>query len=215
VSGDACALLVDLDGTLADTVPVLVTIYERFLRSFGAEPSMDEFAELNGVPLGDAIDALRRRHGFPGETLSLTREYEAAIDVEYLAAPVHAGAHRLLATAERLGWRRGVVTSGTGERATQWLVAAGLAELVDVVIAAEDVDLGKPDPAPYRAGLEALGAQAHGSMAVEDSVHGAVAARDAGLDTYVLDTCSAVPAGCTSVSGLIEVAAVMERRSRD
>ena len=35
------ALLVDLDGTLADTLPVLVQTYERFVTSFGAAPSME------------------------------------------------------------------------------------------------------------------------------------------------------------------------------
>jgi HAD superfamily hydrolase (TIGR01509 family) len=214
VSRENRALLVDLDGTLADTLPVLVTIYERFLHGFGVEPSMDEFAELNGVPIRDAIDTLRRRHAFPGETQSLTRDYEAAIDVEYLAAPAQTGARELLSTARRLGWRRGVVTSGRGARARQWLAAAGLAELVDVVIAAEDVEHGKPDPEPYYAGLDALGAQPHESMAVEDSAHGAVAAREAGIDTYVLATCIHVPAECTPISGLLDVIDAMKARTR-
>jgi len=198
------ALLLDLDGTLADTLPVLVQTYERFVTSFGAAPSMDEFTSLNGVPLARAVDTLRRTHGLPGDTPTLTERYEAAIDESYLAAPARDGARTLLSTAQDLGWRCGVVTSGTCTRALDWLAAAGLDALVDELVAAEDVQHGKPDPEPYRTGLRKLHALAEHSIAVEDSELGAIAARDAGIDTYVLSDVGAPP-GCTAVRALDDV----------
>jgi HAD superfamily hydrolase (TIGR01509 family) len=206
------ALLVDLDGTLADTLPLLVTTYEAFVTSFGAEPSMDEFRRLNGIPLEAAIDTLRRTHGLPGDTGALTRRYEAEIDKHYLTTPARDGAHDLLATAREQGWRCGVVTSGTRARALEWLVAAELAVLVDALVTAEDVVRGKPDPEPYRTGLAVLDARAERSIAVEDSELGAMAARDAGIATYVLCDAGA-PDGCTAIAELTDVIEHLRRRA--
>jgi HAD superfamily hydrolase (TIGR01509 family) len=212
VTDAARALLLDLDGTIADTLPVLVETYEQFIRAFGAEPSMDEFTSLNGIPLERAVDSLRRTHRLPGDTPSLTERYEAAIDELYLSAPAREGAHTLLSTAQRNGWRCGVVTSGTRARALAWLATAGLGVLVDELVAAEDVRSGKPDPEPYRTGLRLLHALPEHSIAVEDSELGALAARDAGIETYVLSD-DGVPPGCTAIRELADVTARLRSRA--
>ena len=205
-------MLLDLDGTIADTLPVLVKTYEQFIRAFGAEPSMDEFTSLNGIPLENAVDALRRTHGLPGDTPALTERYEAAIDELYLSAPAREGSLTLLSTAQREGWRCGVVTSGTRARALEWLAASGLAPLVNELVAAEDVRSGKPDPEPYRTGLRVLHALPEHVIAVEDSKHGAIAARDAGIETYVL-TDGGAPPGCTAIRELGDVTERLRSRA--
>jgi len=137
---------------------------------------MDEFTSLNGVPLARAVDTLRRTHGLPGDTPTLTERYEAAIDESYLAAPARDGARTLLSTAQDLGWRCGVVTSGTCTRALDWLAAAGLDALVDELVAAEDVQHGKPDPEPFLKAAERLDIEPRSCVALEDSYHGVRAA---------------------------------------
>jgi HAD superfamily hydrolase (TIGR01549 family) len=56
--------------------------------------------------------------------------------------------------------RLGLVTNGTSDLQRRKLALAGLAERFDVVVAACDVGIGKPDPAIFAAALDALGVAA-------------------------------------------------------
>jgi sugar-phosphatase len=77
-----------------------------------------------------------------------------------------------------------VVTSGRRELALARLTAAGL-PLPAVVVAAEDVRRGKPDPEGYLAAAACLGATAGEAIVVEDSPEGIRAARAAGVSAML------------------------------
>ncbi|GAA3395413.1 hypothetical protein GCM10020369_68440 [Cryptosporangium minutisporangium] len=80
----------------------------------------------------------------------------------------------------------GIVTSGTMAVATARLAAAGL-PTPGVLVTAEDVRAGKPDPEPYVIGLERLGA-AGPVVVVEDAPAGIRSGRDAGCPVVAVTT---------------------------
>jgi mannitol-1-/sugar-/sorbitol-6-phosphatase len=82
---------------------------------------------------------------------------------------------------------RAVVTNGCRAVACARLRSAGFGD-PGVLVTADDVTLGKPDPEPYRKALATMGLQAPWVVAVEDSVKGATSARRAGLFVIGLDT---------------------------
>ncbi|HEV2094092.1 MAG TPA: HAD family hydrolase, partial [Rubrobacter sp.] len=61
--------------------------------------------------------------------------------------------------------------------------ALRLEDFFDAVVPAEEVRAGKPDPEPYRAALEKLGADPDETLAFEDSVSGIASAVGAGIPT--------------------------------
>jgi HAD superfamily hydrolase (TIGR01509 family) len=67
------------------------------------------------------------------------------------------------------------------------LEAAGLAPLVSLVVAAEDVVAGKPDPAGYIRALELLDRRPEEARAFEDSEAGVAAAKAAGVYCIALE----------------------------
>ena len=67
------------------------------------------------------------------------------------------------------------------------LAAAGLAPLVSVVVAADDVEAGKPDPEGYIRALELLDRRPDEAVAFEDSEAGVAAAKAAGLRCIALE----------------------------
>lgn len=64
-----------------------------------------------------------------------------------------------------------------------FLEALKLEEAFAEIVLAEDVTAGKPDPAPYRAALKALGITAKHALAFEDSPSGIRSAVGTGLST--------------------------------
>jgi sugar-phosphatase len=80
-----------------------------------------------------------------------------------------------------------IVTSGLREVATARLVAARV-PIPRVMITAESIERGKPDPDCYLKGAEALGVAPRDCIVVEDAPIGAAAARAAGMRLIALTT---------------------------
>lgn len=180
------SLLCDLDGTLVDSLPVLRGVYRSFLDGRGVTPTADEFDRHNGVPLRDVVAALKAAHALDGEVADLLAAYEALVDDAYLGVAPAAGAQALLRWAADRGWGVAVVTSGRRDRAAAWLDRHHLRPYVHVLVGAEDVDRGKPDPAPFANALDAVDADPAASWAVEDSAAGVTSALAAGIGRVVL-----------------------------
>jgi sugar-phosphatase len=97
-----------------------------------------------------------------------------------------AGAIDLVRAAARAGVPVAIVTSAGPD----WVSRSagdglGLLDLVDVVVTADDVVDGKPDPTGFRLACERLGVDPADAVAAEDSVAGVSAAVAAGVGHVV------------------------------
>lgn len=197
------ALLLDLDGTLVDTEPVHRAAYRRFFEGRGWElPDLSLFTGRR------AADVFATEPGpWAGQDgHALAREVMACIDPDTLPAPVP-GAAALLEAGTRLGVPVAIVTSA-GPGWVRRLATGPLAALagVEVLVTAEDVTDGKPDPAGYDLACRRLGVPAGAALAVEDSPAGVRAAVAAGVGEVVGVTTShdgalLTAAGASSVVG--------------
>lgn len=197
-------LFLDLDGTLADSLPLMREVYESFLARFGCRGSDHEFEFLNGPPLPQLVACLRQSHALEAPIEDLLETYCALLDDGYLSVAPAAGAAALLDVASERGWTAAVVTSNSARRTERWLERQGLKRYIAAIVGGDAEARGKPDPAPYRLALQRCGCNAAGSLAVEDSRAGASAAVSAGLATYVLAAQPGDSAGWPSVAGFLE-----------
>ena len=179
-------LFLDLDGTLADSVAALKSLYFSFLAGFGAEGSDVEFQTLNGPPLRRIMGMLKGTHNLPGDISALVDDYMVRLQDAHERAPPAAGALSVIQWARQHGWKVAVVTSSPRSAALGWLERNALLALIDVVVGGEEVACGKPAPEPYIMALARAGCAPAASTAVEDSPIGARAAVAAGLTTFVL-----------------------------
>ena len=96
------------------------------------------------------------------------------------------GARDLLTALETSGANWGVVTSGTRALVDGWLGVLGLAH-PRVLVVAEDVELGKPDPRCYLLGCSRLSLENSSSIVVlEDAPSGIKAGKAAGFKVIAL-----------------------------
>lgn len=186
MTGAKRGLFLDLDGTLADSLPTLYAVYLEFLRTFGCAGTEAEFEAVNGPPLEVVVEHLGRNHRLPGKPSEWLAAYRRLLQGAHERAHPAAGAREVLLRARERGWIAVVVTSAGRELAMGWLHRVRLAPLVAAVVAGEDVTRGKPDPEPYRLALTRSGCDAAASITIEDSAQGATAAIAAGLPTWLL-----------------------------
>lgn len=181
-------LLFDLDGTLVDSDHLHHAAYAALLAERGRELSL---AEYRTHIMGNANDAIMSRF-FPGEDaehVAISDRKEAMFRASLAAelVPV-AGIHLLLDWAAAEGAGLAVVTNAPRPNAEAMLAAAGLASRLPLVIIGEECARQKPDPAPYRAAMAALGVTPSNAIAFEDSRSGLRAARAAGARVFGLTT---------------------------
>ena len=175
------AFLVDLDGTLADSHPVLWATFASFLRSRGIEATQAEFDSLDGPRLSEIVVTLRERHGLGEPLESLEREYQTGLAHAYGTTEPAPGANELVRTAIAAGAQLVLVTSAPRLLAEAFLAGAGIAESFAGIVSGEDGPV-KPDPAPYRAALALADVNPARALVVEDAPAGVRSAVAAGLD---------------------------------
>ena len=111
--------------------------------------------------------------------------YEAAIAEQMDLVP---GATAFIEAASREGLAIAIVSAARRSEIEYVLNSAGVLDLVDAIVAAEDVTSCKPSPEGYLYGLDLLRADPADAVAVEDSIPGMQAARAAGLRVAMLAT---------------------------
>jgi mannitol-1-/sugar-/sorbitol-6-phosphatase len=166
------AILFDSDGVLVDSDAVVLRSWARWARAWGLEPD-EVTAQVHGRRSEDTVALLvepeRRAHALA----DIDRyEVEDASDV----TPIP-GAVDLVRSMPAGAWA--VVTSGIRRLATARLRAAGL-PVPDVLVTADDVPAGKPDPTGYLSAAAALGQPPGECVVLEDSVAGVAAGLAAG-----------------------------------
>ena len=174
------ALLFDIDGTLVDSTPVV----ERTWRTWAAKRGMDAEAILrvcHGRRSEDTIADLLPEAERDEAVEELARmELGDLNDVTALPAT-----KTLLPSLPKDRWA--AVTSGSQELMRARLTAAGL-PVPDVLIAADDVSAGKPDPEGYLKAAAALGYDIVDCLVIEDAPAGLAAGRAAGARTLAVAT---------------------------
>ena len=177
---EALALLCDLDGTLVDSRPEVNAAWRAFAALHGLDVDAVLAATFAGpsrevvrtvAPWLDAEAEAARVERWQVETAARTRAIDGAAD--------------LLAAWPRE--RVAIVTSGGRELARARLAGAGLPAPA-VLVSADDVRAGKPDPEGYRRAAALLGVPPERCLAVEDAPAGIAAARAAGARTVAVAT---------------------------
>lgn len=177
---DAEALLFDLDGVLVDSTANV----ERHWREWAETNDLDAERILSVVHGRRAIDSIREQ----APHLDAEHELATLIEAEMRDTSgilVFDGAAALLSSIPHGRWA--IVTSGTHGVASARLQTARL-PIPDVLITADRVSRGKPDPEGYLAAAAALGLTAGGCIVVEDAPAGVEAARRAGMRCIAVTT---------------------------
>ena len=178
----ARAVIFDFNGTLSHDEPILLAIFQELFAEYGRPLSAEEyFDELAGLSDPEIVRTwLGADHPAVREVLErrVDRYRELAADGSTVPDEVREAVRY---TAERVPVA--VVSGAARAEIEPVLEAAGLAGHVRVVVAAEDVPLGKPAPDGYLRALELLdgGLVAADVLVLEDTEAGIAAANAAGM----------------------------------
>jgi pyrophosphatase PpaX len=176
------AVLFDLDGTLIDSIELIINSARHAFRDrSGHIPDDDEWRSLIGMPLEASFRRYASADADVASLLAKYREYQLANHdrlvrcydevvetVDFIRAAGHPVA---------------IVTSKTTTMTKRGLDVSGLGAHFDTIIGCDVCERHKPDPQPVEIALDRLGYEAKDAVFVGDSVYDMLAGNAAGVTT--------------------------------
>jgi HAD superfamily hydrolase (TIGR01509 family) len=178
------AVVFDCDGLLLETESCWTRAEEELFARYGGTFGADEKRALIGTSLFDGSYVLERLLDQPGRADELGHELLDLVERRLLeeATAMPGAVELVLALRGRVPVA--VASNTPGRLVRGALACAGVAELFDVVVTADQVAAPKPAPDVYLRACERLEVSPAASVALEDSPTGVASARAAGM--YVL-----------------------------
>jgi phosphoglycolate phosphatase len=178
----ARTLLLDLDGTLVDTVPDLAPALNRLMASRGLAPfSHPETAAMVGDGVAVLVGRAFAARGLTPDDRAIadfSADYSRHAAVESRAYP---GVPELLRDLAASGWRLAVCTNKPEAAARHLLETLDLMRLMCAVGGGDSFPVRKPDPAHLLATLRAAGGDPASTVMVGDHANDVAAAHGAGV----------------------------------
>ncbi len=176
------AAIFDLDGTLADTLPLIYTAFNE-----AVEPLLGrtlEDAEIRAM-FGPPDNAILRSIAAKDQAEQAIVRYISAYNRDHSRlVTLFDGISALLHDAREAGIKLAVVTGKSRITATYSLEQLGIAECFEVVYSGDDVTVQKPDPEALIAALRDLSVRADRAVVmIGDSAADILAGQAAGIAT--------------------------------
>lgn len=193
--------LFDMDGTLVDSSELVESTWAEFSCKYDLNfQSVVDYA--HGRPTEQTV------RKFLGDTAEAETETQRIVALEEKTTEgirECPGAREFVEQMTRYRW--GVVTSATRKLAENRLTAAGL-PVPEILVTAEDVRLGKPNPEGFLTGARLLGVQPGSTLVFEDSRAGLQAGISGGFTTVRVGFGEFVPGEAGSLQSFEHISVI-------
>jgi len=182
------ALIFDFDGLIVDSESPGFQAWSEAFQAHGSSLPFDKYSACIGTIEGfDLHGYLEEQCGGAIDRQELVKACSARWIELMQGQPLLPGVAACISSAKERGLQLAIASSSTRKWVTRNLARFGLLEQFDAICTRDFVSAVKPDPALYLLALEKLGVNATEAIAFEDSPHGILAAKRAGI------FCIAVP----------------------
>lgn len=177
-------IILDFDGTLADTRGLIVKTMQQTLDALGLEPRTDDqCAAMIGLPLKQAFTDLLPMTDEMGEQWVETyRRIFNANNALYII-PTFPNVLETLHQLHELGYILTIASSRSNRSLREFVNDMHLNEVIPYVLGAEDVVRAKPHPDPVLQTLETFGCKPEDALVVGDTWYDIEMGRRAGVRT--------------------------------
>ncbi len=173
-------VLFDLDGTLIDSIELILNSTRHAFRDWPRRrPTDEDWLASVGIPLAAAMRQYAETDDEVSMLIASYREYQMAHHDRLVRC--YDGVPETLELLRRDGHPLGVVTSKSDALAQRGLEHVGIAHLFDTIVGCDSCTRHKPRPEPVLVALERIGGAPERAVFVGDSVHDIEAGNAAGV----------------------------------
>lgn len=186
------AVIFDLDGTIVFSHPTHFEAYQKLFSVFGITWTYEEF---NSVFAGTGAPAIIRnileRNGITNFDLPSLVNKKRDIFNELMRTghlQVVPGFYEFLEEINRRGLKKTIASGSHTENIRAMLANIGVADEFPIIVSGAEVALPKPAPDIFLLAAEKIGVSAAECLVLEDTTHGVIAAKLAGMMCYAFTT---------------------------
>lgn len=182
-------IIFDMDGVLADTGPIHFESWVKLGKEIGVEFTKELFEQT----FGQQSPTITRRLVGAGIDQTLIEKW-ANLKEQYYREMVQnklqplPGAVELIKSLKSKGFKLAIGSSGPPENVDLLLTSLKIKKYFDVVITADDVKKGKPEPDVFLMASNILNIKPKDCIVIEDAPVGIEAAKRAGMKSIALTT---------------------------
>jgi len=194
------AVIFDFDGVIADTEPLHFRSTNDVLKNYGLEVSKEDFyGNYLGYSDHDFFEIYKNK--FPGELGTVEVEHlmaqKEAFQLELIKGQdwVIKGIPEFIQMLQSNNLPVAICSGGRRHEIEQILLTGSLLNFFDIIVSADEVEAGKPDPQGFHLALNMLelshpgrSIEARECVVIEDSHWGIEAAKTAGMKTVAVTT---------------------------
>lgn len=179
-TGDFRAYLFDLDGTIADSMPLHYRCWTKAVGEQGGTFPEELFYSWGGIPLPKTVEMLNERFGYRLEPAQIVRRKEELyLSMLHELQPMAAVVEHIHAHHGRIPFA--IVSGSPRASIVRTLNTLGLLDRFDLLVGAEDYTHGKPHPEPFLTAAEQLGVAPADCLVFEDADAGIASVQAAGM----------------------------------
>jgi pyrophosphatase PpaX len=173
------AVLFDLDGTLIDSIALLLASMNHTFEGRANRPTDDEWIATLGIPLPTQLTPFIASEEDRQQLIARYRAFQNEHHNRLMT--VYGGVAETLSLLKTRGHPMGVVTSKGNAMMDRGLKFIGAYDYMDVRIGFDSCEIHKPDPHPVQLAVEKLGYTPGETVFVGDSPHDIQAGNSAGV----------------------------------
>jgi len=206
------AVVFDMDGVIADSVPFHLEAECATLRRFGLDLGHEEVDRYSGDTLYWKFERIIEDFGVNASVAEMAAaHFEHSYPHVQRNTVAMPGVIELIRDLHARGLALGVA-SGSPERYVAFVLERfGVRPLFGSVLTADDVARGKPDPESYLRSAENLGCEPAACIAIEDSAKGVEAAKRAGMICLALRNPNSGPQDLSRADVVFDAYAALAR----
>ena len=175
------AIVFDFDGLILDTEMPIFRSWAETCSDHGIELDLRSWQTIVGTDGHDPAEALERRvEHRPDWQCVLDRRRRRRDELQALES-IRPGVVAWLDEIQQLAIPVGIASSSPRAWVEGHLSRLGLIDRFVCIRCCDDVGVAKPSPASYLAVIEHFGVEGSEAVAIEDSLHGVTAAKQAGM----------------------------------
>ena len=173
-------IVFDMDGVLVDSGEAHYESWRQLCEEHGRPLTREEFAQSFGQQNRDIIPQLLPQVPLDQYEGVADRKEALYRDIVRHAVPAVPGAVKLVRGLRSAGARLAIGSSGPLANIELVVEGMGIGDALDVIVSAEDVSRGKPDPQVFATACDRLQLPAKRCVVIEDAPAGVQAGKAAG-----------------------------------
>jgi len=182
--GSFSAYLFDLDGTIADSMPLHYIAWSKAIAEHGGHFPEDLFYAMGGLPLIKVVEELNKKFAYTMNPAAVVARKESLyLSMLDQLQPIVAVVSLIKQAAGKIPFA--IVSGSPRASIIKTLTALNLLDYFPVIVGSEDYLHGKPNPEPFLTAARLLSVPPSACLVFEDAQPGIEAAKAAGMQ-YVL-----------------------------